>query len=611
MMKFLQKIKDKFYKHFHIEISHLPDDGRFILPQKFWPFVWFFLKQVKGLLLLISALAALEALSISYTYWYIGQVVGRQTFDFDFLILGLLILAVRPIAANALRFCENALYIPYFGNMIRRQCFYYTSRQSLAFFQNDFSGRIANKILQCSSAIRDATLSIVLALVFVCTLLITNVALIVRVDVFLAIPLIVWAITYICVLCYFLPKIKERTTTAAESMSTLTGQIVDSFTNILAAKYFSRMKQEDDRATHFLKDYGQKMSHALTKSTQQNIVLGVINFLLVGATISVGYWMITNQNNVGISALSMALPMVVQTTFWSGWIMGEMSKIFENLGTVKEGIPILSRPHDVTDQPNAKNMVILDGKADVIFKDVSFNYGQDGPSVLKEFNLSIRPGEKVGLVGQSGAGKSTITSLVLRAYDLRKGNIFIAGQNIAHVTQDSLRENIAIVTQDSYLFHRSVLDNIRYGNPEATLEEVVDAAIQANAHNFILDLVDSSGRKAYEAHVGERGVKLSGGQKQRIDIARAILKNAPILVLDEATSALDSESESAIQSGLASAMEGKTVIAIAHRFSTLRQMDRIIVLDKGMIVEDGTHNQLIQMQGSYYNKLWKLQSEFH
>lgn len=608
-MQALENWKHKFYKVFRVNINHLPNEGDFVLPQKFWPFVYFFLKQANGLLLLISILAAAEAISISFTYWFIGQIVSDRLLDIQFLILGIFILAVRPIAENCLRFCENALYIPYFGNMIRRQCFYYTSQQSLSYFQNDFSGRIANKILQCSSALRDATLSIVLALVFVCTLLLANIVLILNFDVLLAIPLIIWAVAYICILYHFLPKIKERTTVAAEAMSTLTGQIVDSFSNILVAKYFARIQHEDKRAVGFLEDYGQKMSYALTKSTQQSIALSIINFLLLVSTVSIGYFMVSNDFRSGIAALAMTLPMVLQTTFWSGWIMGEMSKIFENIGTVKEGVEILTRPHEISDKRDAANLKTPEGKADITFKNVSFHYCGDDAPVLNSFNLDIKAGQKVGLVGSSGAGKSTIINLLVRAHDIKQGEICIAGQNIFNITQDSLRENIAIVTQDSYLFHRSVLDNICYGKLDASTDDIIAAAKHANAHDFIQNLQDNEGRKAYDAYVGERGVKLSGGQKQRIGIARAMLKEAPILILDEATSALDSESEQAIQEGLKNVMQNKTVIAIAHRLSTLRQMDRIIVLENGRIVEDGTHDQLLQQTDSHYKTIWNLQSE--
>lgn len=607
-MMFIEKIKKQGLKPFQIDINHLPNDGDFTLPDKFWPFIWFFLKQIKWVLLLIGTVAAIEAISIGVTYWFFGQLVERQDFSFEFLMLGIGIFALVPITANLLRYSENALYLPYFGNMVRRQCFYYTARQGLTYFQNDFAGRIANKLLQCGPALRDAALSVVGALVFVGTLLLTNIVLMIRFDIMLALPLMIWAVLYILILRHYLPVIKARSTVTAESMSTLTGQVVDSFTNILAAKYFARTNHEDARAVHFLEDHGKNMHYLYSKTTQQSIAIGVINFALVASTMAIGYWLVTGEKGVGASALAMALPMVIQTTFWSGWIMNEMSRIFESLGTVQEAMETLSKPHSVVDRKDADTLSVPGNRAEIIFQNVFFNYGDKDSPVLEKFDLHIPAGQKLGLVGRSGAGKSTITSLLVRAYDVQKGAILIAGQNIADVTQESLRRQITVVTQDSYLFHRSVLENIRYGQPAAKMNDVIEAAGRASAHDFIKDVADNRGRQAYDAHVGERGVKLSGGQKQRIGIARAILKDAPILILDEATSALDSESEHAIQSALENIMEGKTVIAIAHRLSTLRQMDRIIVMEKGRIIEDGTHDELIAVSNGHYAKLWSMQS---
>jgi len=340
-------------------------------------------------------------------------------------------------------------------------------------------------------------------------------------------------------------------------------------------------------------------------------VINVLNTILLISTAFVGFWLIETQGQAGIAAMAMALPMVLQATFQSNWIMFEVSGIFENLGQVQEGIDVLSKPHSVVTKKGAQDLIV-DGKpASIDYRSVSFDYDrvdEGQKAILEKFNLSIPAGQKVGLVGRSGAGKSTITNLIMRAYDVKAGEIAINDQNIADVTQYSLRTNITVVTQESYLFHRSIFDNIQYGKPDATMDDVIEAAKRASAHEFILGLEDSEGRKGYEAHVGERGVKLSGGQKQRIGIARAILKDAPILILDEATSALDSESEHAIQTALESIMDNKTVIAIAHRLSTLRQMDRIIVMDQGQIIEDGTHDELVAIKGGHYAKLWAMQS---
>lgn len=604
----LGRAKSTFFSRFIIRVDSLPNGGQFTLPNKLGPFIWFFLRQIKPLLFLIASAAAIESISISYTYWYIGEISKAKAFDLAFLLLGLLIVAIGPLASNLLTFLKNNLYIPYFGNMVRRQCFHYVSGQSISYFQNDFSGRIANKLLQCSSALRDATMSVIGSMISVCTLILTNTILLSKVNIILALPLIIWTILFIFILFHFLPRIKQRTVFAAECMSALTGQIVDTFSNILIAKYFSRTAHENDRALNFLEAYGNSMSKALLKSTQQSISLGFINFSLIAATMLIGYDMVVRNNIGGISVLVMALPMVIQTTFLSGRIMSEMSSIFENIGTVQNSIDVLSKPYDIIDKPNSKDLIVTSDKAEIIFKNVTFNYSQTADPILSEFNLQIKAGEKIGLIGRSGEGKSTIISLLVRAFNIDSGEILIAGRNIEDVTQDSLRQNISLVTQNNYLFHRSVLDNIRYGRPEAGLDEVIAAAKSAQAHDFIENLVDHEGRRGYEAYVGERGVKLSGGQRQRIDIARAILKNAPILIFDEATSSMDSEGEGAIQNALNRVMNGKTVIAVAHRLSTLRQMDRIVVIDQGKVVEEGIHDILIQQNG-HYARLWALQTE--
>jgi ATP-binding cassette subfamily B multidrug efflux pump len=603
------KTDTNLFTTFHVPIDTLPHGGHYVLPDNLLPFILFFLKQIKGLLLLIACTSAAEAISISYTYWFIGKIAKIDSFDFQFMMTGLFIVAISPIASNVLNYLKNTLYIPFFGNMIRRQCFYYTSQQSLSYFQNDYAGRIANKILQCSSALRDATLSVIGSMVSVCTLIVTNAVLLSQVNMILALPLIIWAVLFISILSYFLPRIKQRTSLAAECMSTLTGQIVDSISNILLAKYFARTKEEDIRTLGFLEAYGQGMSHALQKTTQQSIALGVINFLLISSVLFIGYIISKESGQHGVAALIMALPMVIQTTFLSSRVMNEMSSIFENIGTVQNSIALLSKPHTITDKPDAKDLVINKGQSGILFKNVSFSYNHADRPVLNNFNLEIKSGEKIGLTGRSGEGKSTIISLLMRSFDIDQGEILVAGNNITEITQDSLRRNISVVTQDNYLFHRSVLDNIRYGRPDATMEEVIQAAQKACAHEFIEEFIDSHGRKGYNAFIGEHGVKLSGGQRQRVDIARAILKDSPILVLDEATSSMDSRSEAAIQTALETVMDGKTVIAIAHRLSTLKKVDRIIVIENGVIVESGTHDSLIGNGDSHYAHLWSLQTK--
>lgn len=605
-----KKIKD-LDETLHIEVDQIPEEGLEKLPTKLWPFIWFFVKQVKWPVIVIALTEGIFAFLISAMFWYVGDLVKQQDYAAAMLWLGGALLAVRLVTGNLSEIFYQMVYTPHVGNLVRRQLYWYTARQSLSFFQNDFAGRIANKLLQSAPGLRDAVKSMVGAVWVATAFTLGNLWFLFHSNVWLALPLVVWLMCYALVLWYFVPKVQKKAAAHSEDHSTLTGQIVDSFTNALPIKYFARTDHEDQRVVGLLKRHSASMRKIGVTIWQMTFIIDIMNTLLLMVTAYIGYVLIETQGQVGLAATAMALPMVLQATFQSGWIMYEVSGIFENLGRVQEGIDVLTKRHDVTDKKDAKELDVDRTSADIRFEGMTFNYGRSGKdsvSVFENFNLSIPAGQKVGLVGRSGAGKSTITSLLVRAYDVEDGAIRIGGQNIADVTQDSLRRHITVVTQESYLFHRSIADNIRYGKPDATEEEMIAAARRASAHDFILGLEDNKGRKGYKAHVGERGVKLSGGQKQRVGIARAILKDAPILILDEATSALDSESEHAIQMALEGIMEDKTVIAIAHRLSTLRQMDRILVMEQGRIIEDGTHDELIRKPDGHYAKLWKMQS---
>lgn len=606
-MSLKTKLQQLNQRWLHIEIDRLPPEGLDTLPNKLIPFIWFFLRQVKGPVFGIAIAEAAFAILISVMFWYVGQLVEQSEYAMAMLWVGLALLAIRIVTGTLCEVLYHLIYIPYVGNLIRRQLYWYTARQSLSYFQNDFAGRIANKLIQSAPALRDAIKSTIGSVLFALTFTFSNLYFMSQAHWLLALPLLVWLVGYALTLCYFVPKVKRRSHRHSEDMSTLTGQVVDSLTNFLPTKYFAQTAYEDRRVVGLLKQHSKSFRHVTATIFKMTVVIDILNTLLLLSVALVGFWMIDEYGQVGIAAMAMALPMALQATFQSGWIMFEISGIFENLGAVQEGIDTLSKPHDVTDKKDAEILDLNGEQAAIAFNHVAFHYGQDVKRVMEDFTLSIPAGQKVGLVGQSGAGKSTITSLLVRAYDIESGSITINGKNIADVTQDSLRRHITVVTQDSYLFHRSVIDNIRYGRPEATLEEVIEAAKKASAHDFIQTLEDSRGRRGYDAHVGERGVKLSGGQRQRIGIARAILKDAPILILDEATSALDSESEHAIQNALESIMDGKTVIAVAHRLSTLRQMDRILVMQAGQIIEDGTHDELLAMNG-HYARLWAMQS---
>ncbi len=608
MKNFINKILQRTDRHFHIEIDQIPDGKIEKLPTTLFPFIWFFMRQVKKSVIAIAVSEGLFAVLVSVMFWYVGELVKLEEYGAAMIMAGFALLAGRFVTGTLAEVFYHLVYTPYVGNLIRRQLYWYTARQSLSFFQNDFAGRIANKLLNSAPSLRDAIKSTIGSIWFAATFTISNLYFLFSADFYMGLPLLAWLVCYVAALAYFLPRIQKQSTKHSEDMSTLTGQVVDSLTNFLPTKYFARTDYEDKRVLGLLRQHSKSFRATTAEIWKLIITVDIFNILLLIATAWVGFHLVETQGQLGLAAIAMALPMALQATFQSGWIMFEVTGIFENLGTVQEGIEALSKTHEIKDRKNAKEAKIPKEQAKIEFCNVEFHYGQEDRSVMANFNLVIPAGQKVGLVGHSGAGKSTVTSLLVRAYDIEGGEILIGDENIAEITQESLRRHITVVTQDSYLFHRSVLENIRYGNPEASMEQVISASKQANAHAFIETLEDSKGRRGYDAHVGERGVKLSGGQRQRIGIARAVLKEAPILILDEATSALDSESEHAIQNALEGIMEGKTVIAIAHRLSTLRQMDRILVMEQGAIIEDGTHDELIQQSNGTYARLWKMQS---
>jgi len=582
-------------------------------PDRLLAFFWFYVRQVRGTLAVMIVVSGIVALIEVSLFDFMGRIVDllKDTAPGELFALhgatlawmAAVVLLARPLAAAVHNLLVHQAIEPGLMNMVRWQTHRYVLRQSVGFFQNDFAGRLANKIIQTGAALRQAVVSLVDAVWYVIVYTVSGLILFAEADIRLTVPLALWIVAYAFVLFTFVPRVKHHATIMSEARSTLTGRIVDSYTNVMTVKLFAHAEREDDYAREAIADHTAKHYLMMRQITGMNIALVVINGLLIVGTVGTALWL-WHGNAVTIGAVALAAGLSMRINAMSGWIMWVMTEIFENLGTVDEGMEAISRPYAVIDRTGAERLTVDRGA--IRFDDVSFHYGKT-QGVIDRLTLDVAAGERVGLVGRSGAGKSTLVNLLLRFHDVEAGRILIDGQDIAGVTQESLRAAIGMVTQDTSLLHRSVRDNVRYGRPEATDAEIWAALEKAHADVFVPDLVDPRGRRGLEAHVGERGVKLSGGQRQRVAIARVLLKDAPILILDEATSALDSEIEAAIQEDLETLMEGKTVIAIAHRLSTIARMDRLIVMEAGRIAETGSHAQLIARDG-IYARLWQRQS---
>jgi ATP-binding cassette subfamily B multidrug efflux pump len=513
------------------------------------------------------------------------------------------VLALSPLLVGLQNLFKHQVLAGNFPMQLRWNFHRLMLNQSMNFYQDEFAGRIAAKVMQTSLALRDVCFILGDILVYVAIYFFTIVAVVSHFNTWMLVPFLGWFVLYVFALWYFVPRLSRVSQSQADARSLMTGRISDAYTNIATVKLFSHAGREAGYARAAMQDFLYTVHGQMRLVTSFEIVNQAMGAILIVGSVGVALWLwITGQ--LGVGAVAAVTAMAMRLNGMSHWIMWEMASLFEQVGTVRDGINTLSRKHVVTDSPDAKPLQIKN--AGIRFEAVSFAYGGSTP-VIDGLELDIRPGEKIGLVGRSGAGKSTIVNLLLRFYDVEQGHILIDGQDIRHITQNSLRANIGMVTQDTSLLHRSVRENILYGRPDATDEDMIAAAKRAEAHNFILALTDPKGRTGYDAHVGERGVKLSGGQRQRIAITRVMLKDAPILLLDEATSALDSEVEAAIQSSLYQLMQGKTVVAIAHRLSTIAAMDRLIVLDEGRIAEDGSHQSLLA-RGGLYARLWAHQS---
>ncbi|WP_171123829.1 ABC transporter ATP-binding protein [Ruegeria sp. HKCCA4707] len=602
MFRFFENLVDPF-------VAYKESDAP---PTRLWPFMLEYSKPFYRVFFwagLISVIVAAVEVGLIY---YMGRVVDLLTgppaevwkaHGTELILMALFVLLLRPMLHVVDVLLLNNTILPNFGTLIRWRAHKHVLRQSVGWFENDFAGRIANRIMQTPPAAGEAVFQVFDAISFSLAYLIGAAVLLMAADPRLLLPLLVWFVLYGLLVRWTVARVGPASQAASDARSAVTGRVVDSYTNIHSVKMFAHDAQELDYAREAIEETRRTFQIEMRIFTIMDAVLVTLNGLLIVGVVgwAIALWM---QGSASVGVVAAATALTLRLNAMTGWIMWALTSFFRQLGVVAEGMQTIAQPIDLLDVPGAKPLQLSTGQIDI--RDLSHHYGRKTGG-LDHINLTIQPGEKIGLIGRSGAGKSTLVKLLLRFYDVEQGAILIDGQNIAQVTQDSLRSHIGMVQQDSALLHRSVRDNILYGRPDATEAQMIAAAKQAEAHEFILDLQDPQGRTGYDAHVGERGVKLSGGQRQRVTLARVILKDAPILLLDEATSALDSEVEASIQETLYGMMQGKTVIAIAHRLSTIAQMDRILVMDDGRIVEQGGHAELLS-HGGLYAQFWARQS---
>ncbi|MCB1312177.1 MAG: ABC transporter ATP-binding protein [Sedimentitalea sp.] len=602
MFRYFENLVDPYCDH--------PETDR--PPTRLWPFLKVYAEPFWRVFFWTGLMSVVVAAIEVGLIYYMGRLVDLlegppaqvwAQYGTELVMVALFLLILRPALHAVDVLLLNNAVLPNFGTLIRWRAHKHVLRQSVGWFENDFAGRIANRIMQTPPAAGEVVFQVFDAISFSLAYFIGAAILLATAEPVLLLPLLLWCLAYAALIRWTVARVEPASKAASDARSAVTGRVVDAYTNIHSVKMFAHHSQELDYAKEAIEHSRRTFQTEMRIFTTMDLTLVTLNgFLIVGVTgWAVYLWM---QGQATVGAVAAATALTLRLNAMTGWIMWALTTFFRQLGVVAEGMETIAQPIDLTDRPGAQPLTLTEGRIEI--RGLSHHYGRDFGG-LDRIDLTIAPGEKVGLIGRSGAGKSTLVKLLLRFYDAEAGRILIDGQDIANVTQDSLRRQIGMVQQDSALLHRSVRDNILYGRPEASEAEMIAAAKQAEAHRFILDLADPEGRRGYDAHVGERGVKLSGGQRQRVTLARVILKDAPILLLDEATSALDSEVEAAIQDTLYGMMEGKTVIAIAHRLSTIARMDRILVMDRGRIVEEGSHAGLLA-QGGLYAQFWGRQS---
>ena len=601
MLKWFEKLVDPY-----------PEKGlNEPLPTTFFSFVWKSAEGVKRYLLLLVLCTAGAASFEALLYAKIGDLVNwlsqsqPDTFMANHqqnLIILFSILLANVFFSSLQTIVKHQMLYSSFPMRLRWRFHNLLLRQSLDFFHNDFAGRLSSKVMQTALAVREFWIILGDMLAYVLIYFVTVSLVFMAISPMLLIPLMLWLVLFIASASYFIPRLSQISNQQADARAVMTGRVTDAYTNIQTVKLFAHAGRESSYAKSSMQLFMVTVFKQMRLGALYSISISILNIVLYGGVIGMAvYLWLQGQAKLGVIAAATA--MILKLSSIAEFIMWQTSALFENVGTIQDGMKTLGRPITIQDKPDAAELKVTQGE--IKFENLSFSYGSK--NVIDELNLTIKPGEKVGIVGRSGAGKSTLIQLLLRFYSINEGRISIDGQNIEDITQDSLRKSIALVTQDTSLLHRTVEENIKYGRPDASDEEMFAAVRKAKAEEFIPQLMDLRGQRGYQAFVGERGVKLSGGQRQRIAIARVFLKDAPILILDEATSALDSEVEAAIQASLDDLMQGKTVIAIAHRLSTIAQMDRLIVLDQGKIAEQGTHDELVALNG-IYAQLWQRQT---